>query len=142
MFKPVFHTLMLIWKNSKYYAQPARIVTLVQEMCNALIVKAMVAGEGMHQKEPQEAVDTLRMILSVLKAFKNCYHEYHLRLDGEAMHRRWNIPNSSLFNRLDALMQRAVDVMDINQTCMQFSKLGGDRGVEIGGTKGALPSLT
>jgi dynein heavy chain, axonemal len=136
MFKPVFHTMMLIWKHSKYYAQPSRVLTLVQEMCNALIEKAMVAGEGMHQKEPQEVMDTLRMIVYVLSAFKKTYLEYKARLEGEAPQRRWSVPNSSVFVRLDAFLQRAADVMDINQTCLQFSKLGGDRGVEIGGTKG------
>lgn len=138
MFRPVFHTLMLIWTNSKYYAQPARILTLVQEMCNALIVKAMAAGEGMHQKEPQEAIDTLRMIDSVLSSFKQCYFDYKARLDGQPLQRRWSVANSAAFGRLDAFIQRCAEVIDINQTCLQFSKLGGDRGIEIGGTKGAL----
>ncbi len=39
LFKPIFHTLMLIWKHSKYYNNAARFVTLMQEMCNDLIMQ-------------------------------------------------------------------------------------------------------
>jgi dynein heavy chain, axonemal len=83
LFKPVFHTMMLIWKHSNFYAQPSRIATLMREICNSLIEKAMVAGEGMHQKEAQEAVDTLRMILKVLGTFKSFFFEYKARLGEE-----------------------------------------------------------
>jgi hypothetical protein len=140
LFKPVFHTLMLIWKHSKYYAQPSRIVTIIREICNSLIEKAMTAGEGMHRKEPQEAVDTLRMILRVLGTFKRTYFDYKNRLCNEAPERQWKVPSGALFQRLDVFMDRCNEVLDINLTSMQFSKLGGDRGVEIGGTKGTRPT--
>ena len=129
--------MMLIWKHSNFYAQPSRIVTLMRETCNSLIEKAMQAGESMHQKEAQEAVDTLRMILKVLGTFKSFYFDYKGRLAEEATERQWKVQNSAIFDRLDAFLERVHDVMDINQTCLQFSKLGGERGVEIGGTKGA-----
>lgn len=50
LFKPIFHTLALIWKHSKYYNSAARFVTLVQEMCNDLIMQVgrwvgQLAGE-------------------------------------------------------------------------------------------------
>jgi dynein heavy chain len=139
LFKPVFHTMMLIWKHSNYYAQPSRIVSLMREICNSLIEKAMKAGEGLHLKEAQEAVDTLRMILKVLGTFKSFYFDYKSRLGDEAAGRQWKVQNSAIFERLDAFLERVHDVLDINQTCLQFSKLGGERGVEIGGTKGASP---
>ena len=39
LFKPVFHTMLLIWKHSKYYNTSARFVTLLQEICNDLIMQ-------------------------------------------------------------------------------------------------------
>eukprot|EP00967_Tisochrysis_lutea_P018251 scaffold20681_cov23-Tisochrysis_lutea.AAC.1 len=39
LFKPIFHTLMLIWKHSRFYNNAARFVTLVQQMCNDLIMQ-------------------------------------------------------------------------------------------------------
>jgi dynein heavy chain len=33
----LMHTIGLIWANSKFYCRPARIIVLLQEMCNMLI---------------------------------------------------------------------------------------------------------
>lgn len=78
LFKPIFHTLMLIWKHSKYYNNASRFVTLVQEMCNDLIMQAckFIPGTELIQAEPSEAVDKLRLTLRILGAFKNYYFEY------------------------------------------------------------------
>ena len=34
---PVLHVLCLVWANSKYYRSPARIIVILQEICNLLI---------------------------------------------------------------------------------------------------------
>lgn len=34
---PLMHTMCLIWANSKYYNTPARVIVLLQEICNLLI---------------------------------------------------------------------------------------------------------
>lgn len=36
-FRPVVHLIMLVWKNSKHYNTPARLVVLMREICNDLI---------------------------------------------------------------------------------------------------------
>lgn len=33
----LFHTVFLIWTNCLYYQRPARIVVLLQELCNLFI---------------------------------------------------------------------------------------------------------
>ncbi len=40
LFKPMFHTMLLIWKHSGYYNTSAKMVTLIREMCNDLIMQA------------------------------------------------------------------------------------------------------
>ena len=37
MLAPLMHVICLVWANSSYYNQPARIVVLLQETCNLLI---------------------------------------------------------------------------------------------------------
>ena len=69
--------------------------------------------------------------------FKSFYFDYKARLANEPAERQWRVASAALFGRLDAFLERAHAVLDINTTCLQFSKLGGERGVEIGGTKGA-----
>lgn len=39
LFKPIMHTLMLIWKYSRSYNSSTRFVTLMQEICNDLIMQ-------------------------------------------------------------------------------------------------------
>jgi dynein heavy chain len=47
LFRPLFHTSLLIWKTSKTFNTNARLVCLVRECCNALIRAALnfVNGE-------------------------------------------------------------------------------------------------
>ena len=40
LFKPIMHTLMLVWKHSKYYNTAARLVVLMREICNDIIMQA------------------------------------------------------------------------------------------------------
>jgi len=36
--EPMMHVICLVWANSKYYNTPARIIILLQEMCNLIIL--------------------------------------------------------------------------------------------------------
>ena len=40
LFIPIMHTILLIWKNSRYYNTPPRLVVLIRQICNAIISKA------------------------------------------------------------------------------------------------------
>ena len=40
LFKPILHTLLLIWQHSKAYASAPRLVALVRQICNDLIQQA------------------------------------------------------------------------------------------------------
>ena len=37
MLGPMMHTVCLVWANSRFYNTPARIIVLLQEMCNMII---------------------------------------------------------------------------------------------------------
>ena len=37
MLGPMLHAVCLVWANSKFYNTPARIVVLLQEICNMII---------------------------------------------------------------------------------------------------------
>ena len=42
VFRPTLHTLLLIWKNSKFYNTPARFVVIMRELCNTIIFQVYV----------------------------------------------------------------------------------------------------
>ena len=135
VFKPLMHTILLVWKNSKFYNTPGRLVVMMREICNDLIRQAatFVSGEQLFEMEPQDAVDSLKVCLKVSVTFKSTYFDYKARASTECPSNPWRFQNSALFSRLDSFLERCHDVLDLMQTIVQFSKL---EKVEVGGTKG------
>ena len=135
VFKPLMHTILLVWKHSKFYNTPGRLVVLMREICNDLIRQAasFVSGEQLFEMEPQDAVDALKVCLRVSVTFKSTYFDYKARASTECPSNPWRFQNSALFSRLDSFLERCHDVLDLMQTIVQFSKL---ERIEVGGSKG------
>lgn len=138
-FKPMMHIILLIWKNSKHYNTPARLVVLMREICNSLIkqAKKYVSGEQIftmiESEDANNAVTMLKTTLHVCGAFKSTYFDYKATANAECPANPWKIQNNALFMRLDCFLERCHDILDLTQTIVQFSKLSK---IEIGGTKG------
>ena len=139
LFKPMLHIILLIWKNSKHYNIPARLVVLMREICNSLIKQATkyVSGEQIfamiESEEANLAVTMLKTTLHVCGSFKSTYFDYKTTANAECPANPWKIQNNALFMRLDSFLERCHDILDLTQTIVQFSKLAK---IEIGGTKG------
>ena len=139
LFRPILHTTLLIWKNSKYYNTPSRIVILFKEICNALIEQSCryVSGEQVfsmiENEEANAAVDHLETVTSVCNKFKTDYFDYKERARNECPANPWRIQNNAIFFRLDTFLERCHDISDLTRTIIQFSKLAK---IEIGSTKG------
>ena len=145
IFRPLLHTLMLIWKHSSYYNTPSRLVILVREMCNSIIEQAcrFISGEQIfsliENEEANVAVDQLLLVLKVCGNFKSTYFKYKAKIASECPQNQWSIQNGALFARLDCFIERSHDILDLTKTIIQFSKLAK---VEIGGTKGSTLTAT
>ena len=135
LFKPILHLILLIWKHSKYYNTATRLVILIREICNDLIMQAcrFLAGDEILQMDPNEAAENLKTTLKVLGTFKSYYFDYKAKTQTESPNNMWRFQNSILFARLDSFMERCHDILDLSQTVLQFNKL---EKVEVGGTKG------
>eukprot|EP00957_Ditylum_brightwellii_P025979 1964316-Ditylum_brightwellii.AAC.1 len=139
VFRPILHTLLLIWKKSKYYNSPARLVVLVREICNSIIEQASryVSGEQIfsliENEEANVAIEQLKTTLLLCGNFKKTYFEYKAKAAVECPKNPWRIQNNALFVRLDSFLERCHDILDLTQTIVQFMKLSK---IEIGGTKG------
>jgi dynein heavy chain len=138
-FEPILHTILLIWKQSKYYNTPSRIVVLLKEICNALIEQTcrFVSGEEVFtlidNDEANSALKNLQTAISICNTFKTYYFKYKARAESECSQNPWKIQNNAIFARLDAFIERCHDIKDLTQTIIQFSKL---LKIEIGSTKG------
>jgi dynein heavy chain len=132
VFKPLMHTILLIWRNSKFYNTPGRLVVLMREICNQLIKQAVefVNGPEMFEVEPEAAVEALKTCLKICVTFKSTYFDYKARASTECPSNPWRFQNSALFTRLDGFLERCHDVLDLMQTIVQFNKL---EKIEVGG---------
>jgi dynein heavy chain len=139
LFKPMLHIILLIWKNSKHYNTPARLVVLMREICNSLINQACkyVSGEQIfaliESEEANKAVEQLKTTLLVCGTFKSTYFDYKATANAECPANPWRIQNNALFMRLDSFLERCHDILDLTSTIVQFSKLAS---IQVGGTKG------
>ena len=139
LFKPMLHIILLIWKNSKHYNTPPRLVVLMREICNSLIAQATKYVSGsqifamIESEEANQAVTMLKTTLHVCGTFKSTYFDYKATANAECPANPWKIQNNALFMRLDSFLERCHDILDLTQTIVQFSKLAK---IEVGGTKG------
>ncbi|KAJ9459816.1 Dynein beta chain [Diplonema papillatum] len=146
-FQKLFHYIYAVWISSKYYNTPTRLVVLIREICNDLITaaKTNVSIEDLFQCDPDEAVKRLSGTLGVCTYFKKWYFHYKNKaakesgedsddVTSERPVRPWKFQNTTLFARLDAFLERCLDLLDVLETVMLFNRL---EKVEIGGTHGA-----
>lgn len=58
LFKPILHTLLLIWQHSQHWNTPPRLVAVMREVCNDLIRQArkfIPGGVGRPQRVAAQA---------------------------------------------------------------------------------------
>ncbi|KAL4450636.1 hypothetical protein ABPG77_000992 [Micractinium sp. CCAP 211/92] len=137
IFRPILHTLLLIWQHSKQYSSAPRLVALVRQICNGLIQQArrFCPGSELMQLESQEAAERLRLVLKVLGTFKSQYMEYKAKSVVAVPANPWRMQNGALFARLDAFLARCQDVLEFCNTGQEFDRL---ERVDIGGGRGRL----
>eukprot|EP00929_Paragymnodinium_shiwhaense_P077084 TRINITY_DN3967_c0_g3_i3.p1 TRINITY_DN3967_c0_g3~~TRINITY_DN3967_c0_g3_i3.p1 ORF type:complete len:4541 (+),score=1544.66 TRINITY_DN3967_c0_g3_i3:127-13749(+) len=146
LFSPIFHLMLLIWKHSRYYNAPARMVVLIREICNSIISHAMryVPGATIFQmvngEEASEAVQMLQRTIQIASSFKETYFMYKNLASQEGKTEGWNgINEKSAFSRLDGFLGRVQDIYDFACTVVHYHKL---ERVEVGGTRGRLLTAT
>ena len=105
-FRPLLHTILLIWRNSNFYNTPGRLVVLMREICNQLIKQAVefINGPEIFEIDPEVAVESLKTTLKICVTFKSSYFDYKARASTECPSNPWRFQNSALFSRLDGFL--------------------------------------
>ena len=138
-FRPIMHTLLLVWKHSKFYNTPARMVIIMRQLVNNVIAagQRFLSGRSVLEMIAEEnsatALLKLKTLLRVAGEFKRVYFRYKATAAVECPGNTWRISNLALFSRLDAFLERTYAVMDIAVVIVTFTKL---EKVVIGGSKG------
>lgn len=138
VFDPIMCTIRLIWMYSQHYNTPARLLVLIREICNAIIdmCREQVDSDkifgAIKNEDPGDAHGKLSACMDFCAKFKETYYFYKAKAKNA-----WKITPSALFVRLDAFIERCMDIMQLTQTIQQFNKL---KRIEIGNTKGKAMS--
>lgn len=140
---PMLQFVCLIWGFSKHYCNPARVIVLLQEICNLIIemARAYVGGSSIFQMEPEEGLMKSCIVLEVLDYFKNLYTVEKNRLEkyySPALLpvKHWDFLPHLVFHRFDKFQQRIKQLKDLFETAAELYKLeridfGGDRGKQF-----------
>ncbi|XP_072311900.1 dynein axonemal heavy chain 9 [Eucyclogobius newberryi] len=136
---PLMHTICLLWVHSRFYCRPARIIVLLQEMCNLLLQQAQVylIPEELLRGEVSESLVKLQNSLELLQLFRSLFDERRTNL---SQYKRngptvppWDFSPHLVFTRLDLFMQRLNTIKNVVLTAVDLFKL---EKLEIGGVKG------
>ncbi|XP_030631579.1 dynein axonemal heavy chain 9 isoform X2 [Chanos chanos] len=136
---PLMHTVCLVWANSKYYNTPARIIVLLQEICNLLIQLAQtyLNPEDILKGDSVESLTRVQITLDVLHHFKNTYRErrnslHQYQKNGTEI-RPWDFSPTMVFAGLDRFMNRLRTIENLLLTAGDMMKL---EKMEFGGIRG------
>ncbi|XP_034563350.1 dynein heavy chain 9, axonemal [Notolabrus celidotus] len=136
---PLMHTVCLVWANSRYYSNPARLIVLLQETCNLLIQQARVylVSEEVLKAELSESLLKVQTSLEILQLFRSTYEDRRANLDQYQRNgnlvRPWDFSPLLVFSRLDRFVDRVRTIQDILLTAVDLLKL---EKLEIGGVRG------
>ncbi|TPX70381.1 hypothetical protein SpCBS45565_g01824 [Spizellomyces sp. 'palustris'] len=137
VFPGMMHTLVLIWRHSKYYNTPPRLTVVLQEICNDIIEQArnFIQPSELFSSEPEEAAERLKVVIRVCDVFKQTYYEY--KAQTAETKRPWNFDIKLVFARLEKFLGRVQQIVELFDTIIEFNRL---EKIEIGGTKGKILS--
>ncbi|XP_044152524.1 dynein axonemal heavy chain 9 [Bufo gargarizans] len=145
MIVPLMHVLCLVWAQSKYYNTPARIIVLMQEVCNLFIQQARnyLNPEDLLKGETEESVGRVQEVLSVLRFLMNTFEESREKLpsyfkNGQEV-KTWDFSSILVFARLECFIKRLETIEDLLLTALDMMKL---EKIEFGGIKGKVLSRT
>jgi len=145
VYRPLLHTLLLIWKHSKFYNTSARMVVFMRQVVNSIIAASerFLTGKNVTETLLDENAPTmvgkLQTLLRVAGDFKLVYFRYKAIAATECPSSPWRISNTALFSRLDTFLERCHDVLEITHVVISFRHL---EKVIIGGIKGKILSET
>ena len=138
LLKPIMHTLLMIWKHSKFYNTPPALALMLRMTCNKIIEQSrdyMGSTEELFNLEPKEAVEKPNLVLSTCKQTKFDYFNYYNISKTQCEANPWMADRGTMFKRLDGFVARCEDLLYLCKTAQQFEKM---MTVVIGGVSGAV----
>ncbi|KAM9852522.1 dynein axonemal heavy chain 11 [Aulostomus maculatus] len=131
----LFHLLFLIWTHCQHYQRPARIVVLLQELCNLFIEQACtyLSADLLLIEDPEESLEMVKTVIKVFRCFRENYQTQRERLANHAQHAPWDFPSAMIFTRFNQFLNRVLQLEDLFETMLNYKRM---EKLEFGGLKG------
>ncbi|XP_042345657.1 dynein axonemal heavy chain 11 [Plectropomus leopardus] len=135
----LFHTLCLIWTNCQSYQKPARIVVLLQELCNLFIEQAStyLSADLLLREDTEESQQMVKSVIKVFRCFRDSYQTRRERLANHVKHAPWDFPSAVIFARFNQFFNRMLQLEDLFEIMLDFQRM---EKLEFGGLNGKLYS--
>lgn len=135
----LYHVVCLMWAHSNYYGTNKRMIVLFRMINNMYIEcssKFLDPG-SLFQGEPDESLNVLNKIISVLEHHRNGFKIYRDKLPDFALQGKvcimWTFDPKDIFSRYDLYMKRLYKIREIFETAYEFYK---SEKMELGGVRG------
>ncbi|XP_063821324.1 dynein beta chain, ciliary-like [Ostrinia nubilalis] len=142
LFRPMFHVICMIWRDSKYYCSSSKLIVLLKQINNLLIytAKKCLDPTTIFQSDITEAALRIRLSIEVIKDYRTTFDYFKDNLQkyfGERKVSPWVFDTNAVFERLDKFSERLTTILWFFETVLEFRKLDN---IEIGGIKGKILS--
>lgn len=142
--KPLVHCLGLLWGNSRYYCNNNKLITVLKEVGNMLVIATtnQLDPGSIFQGEAEDTYIKIQKCLELLETFKVAFDEVRANIldyfkSEDVEPKTWTFHPRSIFQRLFDFINRLKLINEILGTNVEYLKL---EKVEIGGLKGRLLS--
>ncbi|KAG8446024.1 hypothetical protein GDO86_013774 [Hymenochirus boettgeri] len=141
----LLHVICLVWSRSKYYNTPARIIVLMQEVCNLFIQQARsyLNPEDLLKGEVEESLNQVQGALSILHFLVSTFEEKRENLKNyyknENEVKTWDFPSIMVFSRLNVFIRRLESIENLLLTALDMMKL---EKIVFAGVKGNILGQT
>ncbi|XP_075025374.1 dynein axonemal heavy chain 17 [Calonectris borealis] len=139
----VLCTVRLLRAHSQHYSSPARVIVVLQEICNLLMemTRNFLTPEDVMkglQGETDETLEGIRLSISTIEKLFRSYSTYCSDLMPTLFPEEpqlWEFPPSLVFRRMDSFLHRLKTIEELYQTAIEFLKL---EKAELGGVRGNI----
>ncbi|XP_072737598.1 dynein axonemal heavy chain 17-like [Ciconia boyciana] len=136
-------TVRLLRAHCQHYSSPARVIVILQEICNLLVemTRNFLSPEDVMkglQGETEEALRGIRLSISTIEKLFQSYSTYCSDLMPTLFPEEpqlWEFPPSLVFRRTDSFLHRLKTIEELYQTAIEFLKL---EKAELGGVRGNI----
>ena len=132
----VFHIISLLWFTSAHY-DIRRLKVLFRMLSNTVVsaVTKFLTASDLFSDTAGTVLQKLQDSLAVASKFKDTFFSYRIQANAQPG-KSWTIEESSVFLRVDKIIQRIRDLVEVFEIKSRFSRLkdfepGGDRGNEL-----------